>query len=160
MQINFTWNAATDGFQQWLIWHGNANTYVPTNSGGSVGVGFPQWTNIQCAVRYDPSSVPSTGGVYGVIRMLARGVGDFGQPWINSSYTTITDTNWHIINGQLLGTSADALNVADIVIGEDVTSYVPGGLTGNQILYVDNVQLTGPGGGVAVQLPRPQWVAR
>jgi hypothetical protein len=155
MQINFTWNAATDGNQQWLIWHGNANTYVPTNSGGSVGVGFPQWTNIQCAVRYDPSSVKSTGGVYGVIRMLARGVGDFAQPWINSSYTTITDTNWHIINGQLVGTSADALNVADVIVGEDVGNYVPGGLTGNQTLYIDNIQLTGPGGGAVIVLPPP-----
>jgi len=153
MQINFTWNQASDGFQQWLIWHGNANTYVPTNSGGSVGIGFPQYTNIECDVRFDPSSVTNTNGVYGVIRMLARGVGDFGQNWIPTSYTTITDTNWHHINGQLLATSADALNLADVVIGEDVTSYV-GGLTGNQILYIDNIRITGPSGTVTLPPPR------
>jgi hypothetical protein len=153
MQLNFTWNQASDGYQQWLLWHGNANTYVPTNSGGTVGVGYPQYTNIECDVRYDASSVTSTGGVYGVVRLMARGVGDFGQPWINSSYTTITDTNWHHINGQLLATSADALNVADVIVGGDVTSYVPGGLTGNQILYIDNIRITGPAG--SVQLPPP-----
>jgi hypothetical protein len=154
LQINFTWNAATDGYQQWLLWRGNANTYVPTNSGGSVGVGYPQYTNIECDVKFDPSSVTNTNGVYGVIRLMARGVGDFGQPWIPTSYTTITDTNWHHINGALLPTSSDALNIGDIVIGEDVTAYVGGGgLTGNQIMYVDNVRITGPAGVIKLAPP-------
>lgn len=155
MQINFTWNAASDGYQQWLLWHGNASTYCPAVAGGTAGVGYPQYTNIECDVMFDPSSVTNANGDYGVIRMMARGVGDFGQPWINSSYTTITDTNWHHINAILASTSPDAQNVGDIVIGEDVTSYVGnGGLTGNQILYVDNIRLTGPAGG----LPLPPTV--
>ncbi len=155
MQLNFTWNAASDGYQQWLLWHGNANTYVPTVAGGATGVGYPQYTNVECDVKFDPSSVTNTNGVYGVIRLMARGVGDFGQPWINSSYTTITDTNWHHINGQLLASSSDALNIGDVVIGEDVTGYVKGGgLTGNQILYIDNIRITGPGG-AAVVVPPP-----
>lgn len=153
MQINFTWNAATDGYQQWLLWHGNANTYMPTNAGGTTGIGYPQYTNVSCDVRFDPSSVTNAVGVYGVIRLMARGVGDFNQPWLNDSYTTITDTNWHHISGALLPTSVDAQNVADIVIGEDVNAYAGGNLTGNQILYVDNIKATGPL--VAAPLPPP-----
>lgn len=163
MQLNFTWDAATDGDQQWLLWHGNANTYCPTVAGGSVGVGYPQYTNIECDVKFDPSSVTNANGDYGVLRMMARGVGDFGQPWISSSYTTITDTNWHHINAILSSSSSDAQNVGDIVIGEDVTSYVGnGGLTGNQILYIDNIRLTGPGGAVTLPptvLNTPQQVS-
>jgi hypothetical protein len=153
MQINFTWNAATDGYQQWLLWHGNANTYLPTVAGGTTGIGYPTYTNVSCDVRFDPSSVTNAVGVYGVIRLMARGVGDFNQPWLNDSYMTITDANWHHISGQLLGTSVDAQSVGDIVIGEDVNAYAGGRLTGNQILYVDNIKATGPL--VSAPLPPP-----
>lgn len=155
MQMNFTWNAATDPYQQWIIWRGNGNTYLPTNANGTVGIGYPQYTNIQCDVKFEAGSVTNTNGVYGVIRLLARGVGDYsGTAWINSSYTTITDTNWHHINGQLTANNADAINLADVNIGEDVTAYVGGGgLTGNQILYIDNLSVSGPAGTVALPPP-------
>jgi len=160
MALSFTWNGpAIDGYQQWLIWHGNANTYVPV-PGGTVGIGYPQYTNVECDVMFDASSAGTTNnaGVLGVIRLGARGVGDFGQPWINSSYTTISDTNWHHINGALSSSSPDALNIADVLIGEDVTAYVGGGgLTGNQILYVDNIRFTGPL--VAPPIPPPTLAA-
>ena len=40
--------------------------------------------------------------------------------------------------------SVAAGNIADVIIGEDVGAYVPGGLNGSQILYVDNIKFTGP----------------
>lgn len=148
MALSFTWDAATDGYQQWLIWHGNGATYVPVPGGsGTVGIGYPQYTNFECDVMFDPSSAATTNanGVLGVIRLGIRGNGAFGQDWINGSYTTISDTNWHHINAALNGLNPDFANIADGLIGEDVTSSVGGGgLTGNQILYVDNIRFTGP----------------
>jgi len=146
LALAFTWDAATDGYQQFVLWRGNAtcNTYVP---GGTVGVGYPAYTNLECDVMFDPSSAGTTNasGVLGVIRLGIRGFGAYGQDWLNGSYTTISDTNWHHINAPLTSANPDYANIGDVLIGEDVTSYVGGGgLTGNQILYVDNIRFTGP----------------
>ena len=157
MQINLTWNGpATDGYQQWLLWHGNANTYCPTNAGGTVGIGYPYYTKIEADVKFDPSSDSTTNsaGVLGVIRLGIRGVGAFGQDWANDSYTTISDNNWHHLSGTLNPSNPDSLNIADVIIGEDVNANVGGGgLTGNQVLYVDNIRITGPGGAIALPPP-------
>jgi hypothetical protein len=69
-----------------------------------------------------------------------------GQTWLSDSYTTISDTNWHHISATLTSLNADvgAGHIADVLIGEDVGPYVPGGLFGDQILYIDNVKFTGP----------------
>ena len=148
MALQFTWNAATDGYQQWLLWHGNSGTYLPIPGGsGTVGIGYPQYTNLECDVKFDPSSLSctNTNGVLGVIRLGIRTVGAFGADWINASYTTISDTNWHHINAPLSSVNPDFQNLADVLIGEDVTAYVGGGgLTGTQTLYLDNITLTGP----------------
>jgi hypothetical protein len=145
MALAMTWNAATDGYQQFVLWQGNGTyTYVP---GGTVGIGYPQYTNLECDVMFDPSSAGTTNanGVLGVIRLGVRGFGAFGQDWINGSYTTISDTNWHHINAPLNSSNPDYANVGAAIIGEDVTGYVGGGgLTGSQILYVDNIRFTGP----------------
>ena len=97
MTLSFTWNAATDGYQQWLIWHGNNNTYLPIPGGdGTVGIGYPQYTNLECDVKFDPSSLSctNTNGVLGVLRLGVRNVGSFGAVWQPAAnYTTITDTN-------------------------------------------------------------------
>lgn len=146
MAVQLNWNAATDGYQQFVIWQGNGASYtlVP---GGTVGIGFPQYTNLECDVRYDPVSISTTNtnGVLGVIRLGVRGMGKFGADWIGDSYTTITDTNWHHINATLDGSNPDFGNIGGALIGEDVTGYVKGGgLTGYQILYIDNIRFTGP----------------
>jgi hypothetical protein len=143
MQINFTWNAGPDGYQQWNMWHGNANTYCPTNAGGTVGISYPTYTNVECDVKFDPSSVTNANGDYGVLRIGIRGVGDFvNQSWL--AYFTITDTNWHHLSAMIPSSNPDSLNIADPIVGEDVNSSVGnGGLTGNQILYVDNIKFTG-----------------
>ena len=96
---------------------------------------------------FDASSAGTTNnaGVLGVIRLGVRGFNAFGQDWINASYTTISDTNWHHINAPLTSANPDYANLGSVIIGEDVNAYVGGGgLTGNQILYVDNIKFTGP----------------
>ncbi len=155
MAINFTWNGpATDGYQQWLLWQGNASTYVPQVAGGTTGIGYPQYTNLECDVMFDPSSIGTTNanGVLGVIRLGIRGVGSFGADWEPAAdYTTISDTNWHHLNMPLNPTDPNSLNIAGPIIGEDVNAYVGGGgLDGNQILYVDNIRFTGPLGVVTL----------
>jgi hypothetical protein len=151
MAFNMTWDAASDGYQQFVVFQSGYGTlYAP---GGTVGIGYPQYTNIECDVMFDPSSAGTTNanGVLGVIRL---GVRPTGQHWINSSYTTISDTNWHHINAPIDASSPDFLNIGGVLIGEDVTAYVGGGgLTGNQILYVDNVRLTGPEATVVIPPP-------
>jgi hypothetical protein len=148
MELDFTWTAASDGYQQWLLWHGNGNTYVPQVAGGAVGIGWPTYTNVSCDVKFDPSSAGTTNnqGVLGVIRIGVRPVGGFGQDWI--TYTTISDTNWHHLNAPLTSSDVNAGNIADFLIGEDVHFSLGNGnsnaLTGNQILYVDNVKFNGP----------------
>jgi len=156
MALSFTWNGpAIDGYQQWLVWQGNGTcyTFVP---GGTVGIGYPQYTNLECDVMFDASSAGTTNnaGVLGVIRMGIRAFGAYGQDWIPSSYTTISDTNWHHINAQLPNNNSDYTDIGAVIIGEDVTAYVGGGgLTGNQLLYVDNIRFTGPL--VAPAIPPP-----
>lgn len=146
MAINLSWDAASDGYQQFVAWQGNAAcyTYVP---GGTVGIGYPQYTNVECDVMFDPSSAGTTNanGVLGVIRLGVRPFGGYSQDWLSDSYTTISDTNWHHISGTLTGLNPDYANIGAAIIGEDVTAYVGGGgLTGSQILYVDNIKFTGP----------------
>ncbi len=148
MALNFTWNGpAVDGYQQWVLWQqgGGNYTLVP---GGSVGIGYPQYTNLEADVKFDPSSIGTTNdaGVLGVIRLGIRAFGAFGQDWEPAGdYVTITDTNWHHINMPLNGSNPDYGNIGAAIIGEDVNAYVGGGgLDGNQILYVDNIRFTGP----------------
>ena len=154
MALQFTWNGfATDGYQQWLIYHGfSQNSFVPV-PGGTGGIGYPQYTNLECDVRFDASSVKLTNatftnGVYGVLRLGIRPDGGVGnQDWQNAAnYTTITDTNWHHMTMQLTSGNPDFGHIGDVILGEDVTAYVDGvtGLSGQQILYVDNIRLTGP----------------
>ena len=120
----------------------HSHTWVP---GGTTGIGYPQYTNLECDVMFDPSSasVTNTNGVLGVIRIGVRGDTAFTPDWL--SYTTISDTNWHHINAPLIGTDPTAANIGGFLIAEDVNGYVgAGGLNGNQILYVDNIRFTGP----------------
>jgi hypothetical protein len=156
MAINMTWDAASDGYQQFVVYQqGFGTLYVP---GGTVGIGYPQYTNLECDVMFDPSSAGTTNanGVLGVIRLGIRPVSG-GQDWINSSYTTISDTNWHHITAQFPNNNAAFTDIGGVLIGEDVTAYVGGGgLTGNQILYVDNVKFTGP---LATQIIPPPTLA-
>jgi len=143
MAIGMTWDAANDGYQQFVAFQGFGVLLVP---GGTVGIGYPGYTNLSCDVMFDPSSAGTTNnaGVLGVIRLGIRPVAG-GQDWVGPSYTTITDTNWHHINAPLPNNNSDFTDIGGVLIGEDVTAYVGGGgLTGNQILYVDNVKFTGP----------------
>lgn len=162
MAIQLNWNGfATDGFQQWVAFHGfGQSTFVPV-PGGTVGIGYPQYTNLECDVRFDASSANVTNanfpnGVYGVLRLGIKPNGIGNQDWQPAAnYTTITDTNWHHMTMQLTGNNPDFGNIGDAILGEDVTTYVDGvvGLTGQQILYVDNIRFTGP---IAVQkIPLP-----
>ena len=149
MALAMTWDAATDGYQQFVLGHGLAQiTYVPVVAGGTVGIGYPQYTNLACDVMFDASSAGTTNanGVLGVIRLGIRGVNSFGLAWQPAAtYTTIADTNWHHLNMQLTAGNPDYGNIADTLIGQDVTADVGGGgLTGNQILYVDYIRFTGP----------------
>jgi hypothetical protein len=162
MAIQFTWGGfPTDGFQQWVAYHGfGQNTFVPV-PGGSVGIGFPQYTNVECDVRFDASSVNVTNanfpnGVYGVLRLGIRPAGGGSQDWQpQANYTTITDTNWHHMSMPLTAANPDFANIGDAILGEDVTTYVDGvaGLNGQQTLYVDNIKFTGPL--VAPTIPPP-----
>jgi hypothetical protein len=145
MAIALTWN----GGDQFVAFHGFSQpTFVPVE-GGTASIGWPQYTNLSCDVKFDPSSagVTNANGVLGVIRMGVRPVSG-GQSWTpQANYVTITDTtNWYHINMPLNSgnPSVAAGNIADVLIGEDVGSYVPGGLNGSQILYVDNIKFTGP----------------
>lgn len=158
MAIAFTWNGpTTDGYQQWLIYRGFGQpTFVPA-PGGTASVGWPQYTNLECDVRFDPSSASTTNanGVLGVIRLGVRPESG-GQDWNGASYTTISDTNWHHINAPLASTDPNvaAGNIADVIIGEDVNAYVGGGgLNGPQILYVDNIKFSGPLATVVIPPP-------
>ena len=144
MAVNLTWN----GGDQFVLFHQfNAPTFVP-DPGGTASIGWPQYTNLECDVMFDPSSAGTTNaaGVLGVIRLGVRPVTGGGQTWINASYTTISDTNWHHINAPLVSDNPSLVagNIADVLIGEDVGAYVAGGLHGSQILYVDNIRFTGP----------------
>ena len=143
MAVALTWS----GGDQFVLYHGfSSPTFVPV-PGGTASIGWPQYTNLECDVMFDPSSAGTTNasGVLGVIRLGVRPVSG-GQTWINASYTTISDTNWHHINAPLtsLNPSVAAGSIADVLIGEDVGAYVAGGLNGSQILYVDNIRFTGP----------------
>lgn len=155
MAIEFYWDAATDGYQQWLVWHNNSadNTPVP---GGNVSIGYPQYTNLECDVKFDATSAGTTNsaGVLGVIRVGVEPPGSYASDWIGTSYTTISDTNWHHINAALNNSVAAYANVGSVLIGEDVSGYVGGGgLTGYQRLYVDNIRFTGPA--IAPLIPPP-----
>lgn len=146
MAIQIVWDSASGNGQQFALWQGNAGcyTFVP---GGTVGIGYPQYTNLECDVRFDAVSLTTTNtnGVLGVIRLGVRGFGKYGQDWINSSYTTISDTNWHHINAILDTSNPDFGNIGAAIIGEDVNASVGGGgLNGYQLLYVDNIRFTGP----------------
>jgi hypothetical protein len=159
MALNLDWTGEANGYEQFAITHGNtANSWVPTTTAGTTGIGYPQYTNVECDVMFDPSSAGTTNsaGVLGVIRLGLRGYGAFGQDWQpTADYTTISDTNWHHLTMALTSTDPTAQNIGDVIIGEDVNAYVGGGgLTGNQILYVDNVRFTGPTGA----LPAPPTV--
>jgi hypothetical protein len=150
MAVTLTWN----GGDQFVLYHGfGQTTFVPA-PGDVNSIGYPQYTNISCDVRFDSSSVTSAAGVYGDIRLGIRPISG-GQSWIGDSYTTISDTNWHHVSGTL--TAANPLfaagSIADVLIGEDAGSYVPGGLFGSQILYVDNVKFTGPLAAIVVPPP-------
>ena len=163
LQMQFTWNGLTGdgGYQQWVLYHGfSQNTFVPV-PGGTVGIGFPQYTNVECDVRFDASSAGVTNanfpnGVYGVIRLGIRPVGGGSQDWQpQANYATITDTNWHHLTMALTSGNPDYANIAEPILGEDITAYVDNanGLTGQQIIYVDNIRFTGPL--VAPKIPPP-----
>jgi hypothetical protein len=152
MAVTLTWN----GGDQFVLYHGFSQpTFVPVE-GGTTSIGFPQYTNLECDVKFDPSSagVTNATGILGVIRLGVRPVSG-GQSWIGASYTTISDTNWHHINAPLAAGNPllAAGAIADVLIGEDVGGYVPGGLVGSQILYVDNVRFTGPLSAIVIPPP-------
>jgi hypothetical protein len=162
MAIAFTWNGpATDGYQQWVIFQGfGQSTFVPVPGAipsTNTSIGWPQYTNLECDVKFDPSSASTTNanGVLGVIRLGVRPQSG-GQDWNSASYTTISDTNWHHINAPLTSTDPNvgAGNIVGVIIGEDVNAYVGGGgLNGPQILLVDNVKFSGPLATVVIPPP-------
>jgi len=149
MAVALTWN----GGDQFVVFHRFGlpaeGTFVPV-PGGTASIGWPQYTNLSCDVKFDPSSagVTNANGVLGVIRIGVRPISGGGQAWTpQANYVTISDTtNWYHINMPLASgnPSVAAGNIADVLIGEDVSAYVPGGLIGSQILYVDNIKFTGP----------------
>jgi hypothetical protein len=145
MAIALTWS----GGDQFVVYQGfSQTTFVPVE-GGTASIGWPQYTNLSCDVKFDPSSagVTNANGVLGLIRIGVRPVSG-GQSWTpQANYATISDTtNWYHINMPLNSgnPSVAAGNIAGVLIGEDVGAYVPGGLNGSQILYVDNIKFTGP----------------
>jgi hypothetical protein len=151
MAVTLNWSGA----DQFVLYHGFSQpTFVPA-PGDTASIGYPQYTNIECDLKFDPSSVTNATGIYGVMRLGVRPVAG-GQSWEPpGNYLTITDTNWHHITMPLTGVNPllAAGAIADVLIGEDVGSYVPGGLVGSQILYVDNVRFTGPTATIVIPPP-------
>jgi hypothetical protein len=150
MAIALTWNGRANdgGYQQWIVWQGNSAcyTYAP---GTTNGIGYPQYTNLECDVMFDPSSLSCTNanGVLGVIRLGVRPFGKYSQDWEpQADYVTISDTNWYRINMPIDSSNPDYENIGAAFVGEDVSGYVDGspGLVGNQLLYVANIRFTGP----------------
>jgi hypothetical protein len=133
---------------------------VPGGS-GTVGIGFPQYTNLECDVRFAASSVMVTNGafpngVYGILRLGIHPNSSGNQDWQNAAnYTTITDTNWHHMTMALTSDNPDFNNIGDVIFGEDITGYVDNnlGMNGPQTIYVDNIRFTGPL--VAAAIPPP-----
>jgi hypothetical protein len=168
LQMDFTWTGRnTDGYQQWVLYHGfSQNTFVPVPGGdGVTGIGFPNYTNLECDVRFDGSSANLTNvnfpaGVYGVLRLGIRPAGSGAQAWQpNANYTTITDTNWHHMSMALTPDNPLYGNIAEPLLGEDISGYVDPvvGMVGAQRLYVDNIKFTGPL--VAATIPPPTITA-
>ncbi len=165
LQMVYTWNGRTNdgGYQQWVLYRGFSQpTFVP-QPGGTAGIGFPQYTNLECDVRFDGSSVRVTNanftnGVYGVLRLGIHPPSSGNQDWQpQANYTTITDTNWHHMTMALNTGNPDFNNIGDVILGEDITAYVDvlsaDGINGQQTIYVDNIRFTGPL--VAPPIPPP-----
>ncbi len=156
MAVTLTWA----GSDQFVVYQGfSQTTFVPA-PGDTASIGYPQYTNLECDVKFDPSSASVTNatGILGVIRMGVRPIAG-GQSWApQNNYVTITDTNWHHVTCPLTSNPLLAAGaIAGVLIGEDVGGYVPGGLVGSQILYVDNIRFTGPL--TAIVIPPPTLLA-
>lgn len=152
LQLNFP------GGNQYVLWDGGSPNYAPLDLG--------TWTNISFDIRYDASSVIRTNtaaaGVngsqgpgsldFGYMRFGSRGP-TFSQDWIYYFAIPATNgagtpnTNWSHVSIDLRQVSQNygdlSAGLVNLIFGMDANAYGNASLLGPQILWIDNIKLTG-----------------
>jgi hypothetical protein len=148
----------TLGSDQYVLWDGGSPTYSPLDLG--------TWTNLSFDIRYDVSSAIRTNTAaaglngslgpgsldFGYMRFGSRGP-SFNQNWIQYFAISATNgaglpnTNWTRVNVDLRQVTQNfsdlSAGLVDVLMGMDNGSYGNNTLVGPQIVWFDNIQLTG-----------------
>ncbi len=138
----------------------NDGLTAPTYSPLSLDI----WTNLSFDIRYDASSAirTNTGGGngslgagsldFGYMRIGSRGP-SFSQDWIRYFAVSATNgaglpnTNWNHIDVDLRQVKQNfgdlSAGLVDLIIGIDGANYGNASLVGPQMIWLDNIKLTG-----------------